>query len=129
MKNMKNSLIELWVKGHAAGASFPVGLTQQTPRQAAEICGMREIKEITPEGDVVAHNKWGNEIVIMSVGGRGPIAVDATFQRVVDFSEKIGKKPGRYQPTTRKQTSRPPSDSGDGSDRARDDKSLDPARR
>jgi len=118
----KKTLIELWVKGHAADASFPVGLATQTPRQAAELCGMREIEEITPEGDVVARNKWANEIVIMSVGGRGPIAVDITFQRVVDFSEKIGKKVPRYQPIN-KQTGRPPSDSGDGPDRAGDDKS------
>lgn len=124
----KKTLIELWVKGHAAGASFPVGLNTQTPRQAAELCGMRDIEEITPKGDVVAKNKWGNEIVIMSVGGRGPIAVDITFQRVVDFAEKIGRKVPRYQPVTHKQTSRPPSDSGGGRDRARDDKSLDPDR-
>jgi hypothetical protein len=110
----KKTLIELWVSGHAAGASFPIGLTTQTPRQAAELCGMREIEEITPEGDVVARNKWANEIVIMSVGGRGPIAVDITFQRVVDFAEKIGNKRPRYQPMPIKQKSRPPSDSGDG---------------
>jgi hypothetical protein len=108
----KKTLIELWVHGQAAGASFSVGLTTQTPRQAAELCGMREIEEITPEGDVVARNKWENEIVIRSVVGRGPIAVDITFQRVVDFAEKIGKKRPRYQPI--KQKSRPPSDSGDG---------------
>jgi hypothetical protein len=51
---------------------------------------MRNIEEITPEGDVVARNKWANEIVIMSVGGRGPIAVDITFQRLVDSAEKLG---------------------------------------
>ena len=122
----KKTLIELWVKGHAIGASFPVGLATQTPRQAAELCGMQEIEEITPEGDIVARNKWNNEIVIMSVGGRGPIAVDITFQRVVEVAEKIGRKVPRYQPVTHKQTSRPPSDSGSGQDRARDDKSLDP---
>jgi hypothetical protein len=38
---------------------------------------------------------------------------------------KIGKKIVP-RPLTHKQTSRPPSDSGDGRDRARDDKSLDP---
>lgn len=84
------SYITLWTKGHASGSSFPVGFPTQTPREAAVLCGMRNIEEITPDGDVVARNKWANEIVIMSVGGRGPIAVDITFQRLVDSAEKLG---------------------------------------
>lgn len=107
----------LWHNGNQSGASFPIGLPAQTPREAAELCGMRDIEELGTEGDIVARNKWDHEIVIMDVDGRGPIAVDITFQRVVENTKNLGRKRPRYQPL--KQASRPPSDSGDGSDRAK----------
>lgn len=92
MDDTKN-LVRLWRHGRAESASFRVGLQSQTPRQAAELCGMHHIRQITPDGGICAINKWGHEIVILDVPGRGPIAVDVTFEY---FVNEIGKRP-RYQ--------------------------------
>lgn len=121
--------IKLWEQGHREKASFPVGITTQSPMDAAKLCGMKNIEEITPDGGVLAHNKWGHELVILHVGGKGPMAVDVSIQQVVNFSKKFGGKAERYQHISNHQnkTSRPSSDSRDGLDRVkRDDKSPNP---
>lgn len=126
-------LIKLWEQGHKEGASFPVGMPTHTPHNAAIICGMRNIEQITPDGGVRADNKWGTELVILNVAGKGPMAVDVSFQKIVNFSKKfLGLRTPRFQPLPieyrhHKQTSRPSSDSRDGLDRVeRDDKSPNP---
>jgi hypothetical protein len=123
---MEKKKMELWKRGYESGAGFPVGIKGQSPCQAAELCGMRCLTQITPEGGICALNKWGHEIVIIEVAEQGVIAVDITFEKHI---QDIGEhhRP-RYQPISSiSKKCRPSSDSRGGTSPGakRDDKPPD----
>lgn len=83
---MLNAKILLWRRGQEGGRSFCLGLEHQTPRQAAELCRLSNIEQITPEGGVSATNRVGANIVILDCNG--PTAVDITYEALLEEKEE-----------------------------------------